>query len=99
MRTTFTLDPRVPRVCSQMDFLALGEGVRVTPGWRHFVVDFEFDLKDEFRFVRLADLDDRELSLPLHLDSAARRVVEKHCRAYANLMERIKCESSSPSAS
>ena len=86
MRTTLSLIG--DRVASAGDFMALGERVTKTPGWRHVVVDFDYDGGDVFGFRWIGDIDTGKAVSP-DLNASAVNAIAKHCRAYFNLLERL----------
>lgn len=86
MRTTLSLIG--DRVASAGDFMALGERVTKTPGWRHAVVDFDYDGADAFTLNWVGDID-TGLTLAASLSVNAMNAIAKHCRAYFNLLERL----------
>lgn len=88
MRTTLSILPD-GRVASAGDYIALGERNTRTPGWRHAVVDFDYEpASDVFAFRWVGDIDTGK-SLAPELTVTAMNNVAKHCRAYRNLIERL----------
>lgn len=87
MRTTLSLMPD-GRVASGGDFVALGERVHKTLGWRHAVVDFDYDGADAFTLIGIGDIA-TGVTLAPSLSVNAMNNVAKHCRAYFNLIERL----------
>lgn len=91
MRTTLSIT-HDDRVAGGGDFIALGEGVTKTPGWRHVVVDFDCvnhpNGATEFSFRWVGDID-TGVTLAPSLSVSAMNAVAKHCRAYFNLIERL----------
>lgn len=87
MRTTLSIT-HDDRVAGGGDFIALGEGVAKTPGWRHAVVDFDYDGADAFTLRWIADIA-TGVTLAPTLSVSAMNNVAKHCRAYFNLIERL----------
>lgn len=87
MRTTLSLLPD-DRVAGAGDYLALGERVNRTPGWRHAVVDFDYDGADAFTLKWIGDIDTGVTIAP-SLSVNAMNAIGKHCRAFYNLMGRL----------
>lgn len=88
MRTTLSVMPD-GRVAGAGDYLALGLGNNRTPGWRHAVVDFDYDPStDVFALQFVGDIDTRQALAPA-LSVTAMNNIERHCRAYRNLIERL----------
>lgn len=87
MRTTLSLTPD-DRVVGAGDYLALGEGVRRTPGWRHLFADFDYDGEHAFTLMWVGDIDTGASMAP-SLSVTAMNNVAKHCRAYWNLLWRL----------
>jgi hypothetical protein len=87
MRTTLTLIG--DRVAAGADFVALGEGVNRTPGWRCLVVEFELEDgapfgEQRFSYRWIGDIDTGKSVAP-ELTVRAMNAIARHCRQYANL--------------